>query len=316
MKNMFRGIRTLIAVLVLTLGLMPMHSALAAGPTTVRISVPSGVNAGAQFTISIIIEPGSAIAGAQFNLAFDAAKITVNSVTQGNLLTQGGASVYFNSGTTNNTAGTISGVAGAITTPGQSVSTNGTFATITMTASALGGTSNLTLSGVIVGDVNGQAVAITVVSNQVAINRAPVLGAIGAKSANEGALLSSTISATDADANPLVYTATGLPNGASFNGTTRAFSWTPRYDQAGAYTVRFQVSDGLLTVFEDVVITIIRPYPNWDVNADGATNVLDMVAVGQRWSATGLTGWIREDANEDGVISVLDMIIIGQHWTG
>jgi hypothetical protein len=315
MRNIFNSLKIIIIVIILTLGLIPLNTAFALGETIVRVSAPTGVNPGAQFTVSIVVEPGTAIAGAQFNLAFNPSLVTASSVTQGNLLSQGGASTYFNPGTINNVAGTISGVAGAITTPGQTVSTDGTFATITLTAGTQGGTSPLTLSSVVVGDINGQAVAISVVSGQVAINRAPALGVIGAKSSNEGALLTFTILATDADGNQLVYTASGLPNGASFNAGTRTFSWTPRYDQAGVYTVHFEVSDGQLTDSEDVTITIVQLYPDWDVNSDGAANILDMVLVGQHWSETGLTGWIREDTNEDGVASVLDMIIIGQHWS-
>jgi len=133
---------------------------------------------------------------------------------------------------------------------------------------------------------------------------------------NEGQSLEFTISATDPDGDPLTFTAYGLPEGASFDAETLIFSWTPRYDQAGVYVVRFEVSDGELTDYEDVTINVVQLYEDWDVNGDEAANILDMVLVGQHWDETGLTGWIREDANEDGTISVLDMIVIGQNWTG
>jgi hypothetical protein len=303
-------------ILILALALVPLNTVSADDPTIVSVSAPTGIAPGEQFTIDISVEPGTAIAGMQFNLAFDPEVVTAVSVTEGNLLNQGGASTYFNSGTINNTAGTISGVAGVITTPGQTVATPGTFATITLTAGSQGGTSPLTLSNVVVGDVNGQAVETSVVSGQIIINRAPVLGEIGAPSSNEGAPLSFTVSATDADDDELVYSASGLPDGATFNTETQTFSWTPRYDQAGVYTIHFEVSDGQLTDSEDVVITIVQLHDDWDVNGDGNANVLDMVLVSQYWDETGLTGWIPEDTNEDGIISVLDMIIIGQNWTG
>ena len=136
------------------------------------------------------------------------------------------------------------------------------------------------------------------------------------KLVNEREPLEFTLWATDADGDQLVYTASNLPEGASFDANTQTFSWTPRYDQEGTYTVHFEVSDGELTDSEDVTITVVQLYEDWDVNGDGTTNVLDMVLVGQHWGETGLTGWIREDANEDGTINVLDMIVIGQHWTG
>jgi hypothetical protein len=132
---------------------------------------------------------------------------------------------------------------------------------------------------------------------------------------SEGQSIEFTISATDPEDDPLTFTAYNLPEGASFNAETRTFSWTPRYDQAGVYVVRFEVSDGILSDYEDVTITVTQLYEDWDVNGDEAADILDMILVGQHWDETGLTGWIREDANEDGTISVLDMIVIGQNWT-
>ena len=124
-----------------------------------------------------------------------------------------------------------------------------------------------------------------------------------------------TVAASDSSNDSLIYSAYNLPDGASFDPDTQTFSWTPRYDQPGVYTIRFEVSDGQLTDSEDVTITVAQLSEDWDVNGDEAANVLDMVLVGQHWGETGLTGWIREDTNEDGAVNVLDMIIIGQHWT-
>jgi hypothetical protein len=133
---------------------------------------------------------------------------------------------------------------------------------------------------------------------------------------NAGENITFFVTATDSDNDTLIYSASNLPDGASFDPDTLTFSWTPRYDQAGVYTIHFEVSDGEFTDAEDVTITVVQLHEDWDINGDDAANVLDMVLVGQRWSETGLTGWVREDANEDGAVNVLDMIIIGQHWTG
>jgi len=136
------------------------------------------------------------------------------------------------------------------------------------------------------------------------------------KVAHAGEQLSFTISAEDADGDTLFYSAADLPDGADFDSDNRIFSWTPRYDQAGVYSVRFEVTDGEYTDTEDIVITVVQFSENWDVNGDTDANVLDMVLVGQRWDESGLTGWILEDTNEDGIVNVLDFIIIGQNWTG
>jgi len=160
---------TISVVLLLTLVLVPGSPASAEGETEVSISGPGEISPGEQFTIDIQVTPGEAIAGVQFNLAFDASLLSVDSVAEGDLLTQDGASTYFSAGTINNGTGSISGVAGAIITPGQTVADNGTFAIVTMTAGMTGGTSSLTLSNVVVGDINGQAVTANVVNSSVAV---------------------------------------------------------------------------------------------------------------------------------------------------
>jgi hypothetical protein len=289
----------------------------AATTTAVSISAPTQpVGPGEQFTVSVAVTPGTAIAGMQLDLSFDASLATVSKVEEGGLLKQGGATSFFNSGTINNQAGTITGVFGAITSPGRTVSTQGTFATITLTAKTQSGTCPIALANVVVGDINGSSVPVTVVGGTASIDRPPVLSAIGNKAVNEGATLSFAVSASDADGDALTYSASNLPLGATFVAATRTFSWTPGYSQAGVYAnVRFQVSDGKMTDYEDITITVgnvLRP----DVNSDGSTNVLDMIRIGQHWSETGAAGWIREDVNEDGTVSVLDATLIGQGWTG
>jgi len=315
-NNLFNLAKVLTFVIILTLGLFPASMVSAEETIIVSISAPTEVDAGEQFTISIAVEPGTAIAGAQFDLSFDQSLVTANSVAEGNMLSQNGAATYFNPGIISNTDGTISEVAGAIITPDQTVSTSGTFATITLTAGTTGGTCPLTLSGVVVGDANGQSVPVSVISGQVIINQPPVLSTIGDKSVDEGELVTFTISANDYDDDPLTYSANNLPDGANFDADTRAFSWTPRYNQAGVYAVHFAVSDGTQTDSEDINITVVQLCEDWDINGDGSTNVLDMILVGQHWGETGLAGWTQVDANEDGTINVLDMIIIGQNWTG
>jgi hypothetical protein len=243
--------------LLLTIAAVWPSAVSAAGNAVVNVSVPSGtINPGGHFAVSINVTPNNAIAGMQFNFTYNPAIVAVDSVTEGNLLKQGGASTYFSAGTINNVTGNVSGVFGAITTPGQTVSTAGTFAILNMTAVS-GGSSALTLSNVVIGDAAGNSIPATVNSGTVNINRPPVLNSIGNKTANEGALLTFTISATDPDGDTLTYSASNLPSGGAFNASTRTFSWTPGYTQAGSYpNVRFQVSDGSLIAAENITITV------------------------------------------------------------
>jgi len=89
------------------------------------------------------------------------------------------------------------------------------------------------------------------------VNEAPKLDYIGDKTVIEENLLTFTISGTDPEGAALTYSASNLPPGATFNASTRTFSWTPTHAQIGVYPgVRFTVSDGSLTDYEDITITV------------------------------------------------------------
>ncbi|MBI3251124.1 MAG: matrixin family metalloprotease, partial [Candidatus Andersenbacteria bacterium] len=103
------------------------------------------------------------------------------------------------------------------------------------------------------GTLSSQAtIAVTVKQ----VNKAPVLEAIGTQGTEEAATLSIQVSGSDADGDTLVYSASDLPEGASFDTQTKIFSWTPDYSQSGNYPVTFTVSDGFLTDSETVTITV------------------------------------------------------------
>jgi hypothetical protein len=78
------------------------------------------------------------------------------------------------------------------------------------------------------------------------VNQPPVLAAIGNRTIAEGATLAFTVTATDPDpGDVLVYSAGGLPPGATFDAGSGSFNWTPGFTQAGVYPgVAFTVSDG------------------------------------------------------------------------
>jgi PKD repeat protein len=137
---------------------------------------------------------------------------------------------------------------------GASFNTSTRVFTWTPSFSQAGTYNNVTFS---VSDGSGgtDAEAITITVNNV--NRAPVLSAIGNKSVAENSNLSFIVSATDADGDTLTYSASNLPAGASFNTSTRVFSWTPSDGQAGTYTaVYFEVTDGGLSDSENITITV------------------------------------------------------------
>jgi uncharacterized protein YkwD len=89
-------------------------------------------------------------------------------------------------------------------------------------------------------------------------NQAPVFQSIGTKVAYQGSTLSFTVTATDPDGNSLTYGTAGLPRGASFDASTRTFSWTPSSSQSGIFRVTFTASDGSLTATKTAMILVYK----------------------------------------------------------
>ncbi len=91
------------------------------------------------------------------------------------------------------------------------------------------------------------------------VNRAPVVAAVGNKTAVVGQLLQFTVNASDPDGTIPTLSATSVPGGANFvnNGNgTGTFSWTPNAVGSSPYTVTFTASDGSLTDSKQSVITV------------------------------------------------------------
>jgi len=94
------------------------------------------------------------------------------------------------------------------------------------------------------------------------VNRAPVLNPIGAKTVQEGVLLTFTVSASDVDLDTLTQTVSSLPLGATFidnNDNTGSFSWLPDFGTAGNYLLTFTTTDNgnpMASDVEQVTITV------------------------------------------------------------
>lgn len=92
------------------------------------------------------------------------------------------------------------------------------------------------------------------------VNRTPQFAAQTPQTADENSAVTLTLTpATDPDKEDegkLVYTAQGLPEGATFDAATLTMNWTPTYDQSGEYAITFSVSDGEFKVDQPVTITV------------------------------------------------------------
>ena len=115
------------------------------------------------------------------------------------------------------------------------------------------------------------------------VNDAPVLGAIGARTVNEGSPLIFTASATDPDLpnNTLTFSLdSGAPAGASIDPVTGAFTWTPRDNGTFLVTVRVR-DDGSASLddFETIQITSHNVAPSAQIVGTPAIKVLPGDAV-------------------------------------
>jgi hypothetical protein len=113
-----------------------------------------------------------------------------------------------------------------------------------------------------------------IVLNCITPNGEPILDEIGNKSVDEGQLLEFTVHAIDPESQELFYSVIGLPPGASFNSSTRVFSWTPDYDDYGLYYMTFNVTDGVYSDSEDIVITVNNVNRAPVINMAGDYNIL------------------------------------------
>ena len=127
------------------------------------------------------------------------------------------------------------------------------------------------------------------------VNQAPVLAAIGAKTATEGQLLTFDVSAQDPDGPaPLVLTHSALPDGAGFvdNGDgTGTFTWTPAVGDSAASPYALTVTateDGGSGLSDQETISIT-------VNESNASGSMPMesgfvAGVDENWITVNLTG--------------------------
>ena len=95
-----------------------------------------------------------------------------------------------------------------------------------------------------------------VIINVTAVNDAPVLAAIGNKSAVVNTTLTFTATASDVDAGQTKkFSLVSAPSGAAINATTGVFTWKPT--ATGSYTVKIRVTDnGSPVLYDEEQITV------------------------------------------------------------
>lgn len=156
---MSKAIALMLTWLLLAAGPLP----LAAAPTVSAGSAT--VDSGDTFTIQISIAGAEDLSSWQFDLAFDAARLTANSVVEGECMTNAGVDYLFSGGAIANDAGLILGASGSFADYPPNPCVDGVLAEIEFTALSDGLTA-LTLSEVF---VNWSDADIVVVSGAVCV---------------------------------------------------------------------------------------------------------------------------------------------------
>ena len=114
--------------------------------------------------------------------------------------------------------------------------------------------------GVQVDDGNGGTDLIIVNVTVTPESDPPAITPIGAQVVGENEVLLFVVSAPDPDGETAVLSVSSLPDGASFDSATGAFSWTPDFDAAGVYEgIVFTAVDGgddTVMVTETIRITV------------------------------------------------------------
>ena len=100
----------------------------------------------------------------------------------------------------------------------------------------------------------------TAIDNLILVSNAPVIEHIGDQKVVAGNTIKFTVKARDPEKAPIFYSTSALPEGAIFNSETHNFSWTPRMDQVGIYSLSFNATNPKdFFTKETITITVTGP---------------------------------------------------------
>lgn len=133
------------------LALMFVPGIMTAQAAVISLDNPlTNISPGQTFDAGVIIDPeGASIAGAQLDIEYNKSDIRLNSITEGDLFKQDGASTLFNGGVIDNSQGRAVNIYGAIL-GSTNVKTPGTFIIINATAIGSTNTTNISLANILV----------------------------------------------------------------------------------------------------------------------------------------------------------------------
>jgi hypothetical protein len=80
----------------------------------------------------------------------------------------------------------------------------------------------------------------------------------------------------------------------------------------GNYTYFIWANDSTDNFITSNMFLVSIP-PNWDINMDGCTSILDLILISNYYDYSNTFGWVREDVDNNGIIEVLDLVIVSNH---
>jgi hypothetical protein len=139
---------------------------------------------------------------------------------------------------------------------------------------------------------DGTAQASTSFQLTVTANVAPTLAPVPNQTNDNDDVVSLQLSASDANGDPLTFSATGLPNGLTLNASTGLITGTP--SSGGTYSVTASVSDGSLSATRPFTWTVTEvassgPLSHWRFDSTSGTTVVDTTGGRHGTLANGAT---------------------------
>lgn len=92
-------------------------------------------------------------------------------------------------------------------------------------------------------NTNAAALLSNLMTKLPSLNLAPAVSPISNQTIQKGQNLRLRMTATDPDNDPITYSVSPLPAGATINSLSGLFSWTPDVSQTGVYTITFRATD-------------------------------------------------------------------------
>ena len=323
------GIRSKLAVAVLLLAMIfctVSLPALADPAPSVSVSpAAQTMSPGETFSIEIFVNTdNNGVSGGQFDFAFDASALQVDSVTAGNLFGANPIVVGPFIDTVNGTVELGIGRNGLTTPP----TPNGIFATITLTvnADAEQGEYALDITSLELADENFAPIAGIDINNgtvTVAIedDLPPAYSNIMAWPASPARYdpdQNYTFNITVQD-NVLIDTVLLEFDGTNYTAYAypdSVFSYQFTGLAVGQHTYKWYMNDTSdnwnSTPSHSYFVTSSET--PWDLNADGTVNFVDLTILSAHWLETTTPPYPAYDVNADGIVNFIDLTILSAHW--